>query len=189
MEWYTAADKFTEALASSDPTPGGGAAAAQAGAMGCALAMMAVGTTLKRKATPEADKPALEQSLKRFAALKNELKNYVKQDGEAYAGFITAQKLPKDNPHRAPAMQNALWNAAEVPANAAAAAVRALKELAVVQDKVADIILSDVVCARHLLQAGIRCAVENIRANRAYITNPDQAAELDGQIAAFLKFC
>ena len=57
MEWYTAADKFIEALASSDPTPGGGAAAASAGAMGCALAMMAVGTTLKRKATPEADEP------------------------------------------------------------------------------------------------------------------------------------
>ena len=31
MEWYTAADRFTEALASPDPTPGGGAAAAMAG--------------------------------------------------------------------------------------------------------------------------------------------------------------
>ena len=32
MEWYTAADRFAEALASPDPTPGGGAAAAMAGA-------------------------------------------------------------------------------------------------------------------------------------------------------------
>nr|QGT50663.1 formiminotransferase-cyclodeaminase [uncultured Elusimicrobia bacterium] len=189
MEWYTAADKFTEALASSDPTPGGGAAAAQAGAMGCALAMMAVGTTLKRKATPPADKPVLEASLKCFAALKNELKIYVKQDGEAYAAFITVQKLPKDNPDRESAMQNALWQAAKVPADAAATAVRALKELDEIKDRVAAIILSDVVCARHLLQACIRCAAENVRANQAYIKNADKTAELDKLTKSFLKFC
>lgn len=189
MEWYTAADKFTEALASSDPTPGGGAAAAQAGAMGCALAMMAAGTTLKRKATPEADKTVLTQSLSRFASLKNELKNYVKKDGEAYAAFITVQKLPKDNPGRETAVQDALWQAACVPADAASAAVRALKELDAVKEKIAAIIFSDVLCAKHLLQACVRCAVENIRANQAYIKNPDRTAELEKQINAFLKFC
>ena len=34
MEWFTAAEKFNQALASADPTPGGGAAAAMAAAMG-----------------------------------------------------------------------------------------------------------------------------------------------------------
>ena len=43
MEWFTAAQHFTKALASAEPTPGGGAAAAHAAAMGCALAMMAAG--------------------------------------------------------------------------------------------------------------------------------------------------
>ncbi|MDD6152961.1 MAG: cyclodeaminase/cyclohydrolase family protein [Elusimicrobia bacterium] len=189
MEWYTAADKFIEALASSDPTPGGGAAAASAGAMGCALAMMAVGTTLKRKATPEADKPLLTQSLSRFASLKNELKNYIKKDGEAYAAFITVKKLPQDNPGREAAVQDALWQAACVPADAAKAAVRALKELDAVKERVADIIFSDVVCAKHLLQTCVRCAVENVRANRAYIKNPDRASELEKQINTFLKSC
>ncbi len=189
MEWYTAADKFIEALASSDPTPGGGAAAAQTGAAGCALAMMAVGTTLKRKATPQEDKPALTQSLNRFASLKNELKNYIKKDGEAYAAFLTVQKLPKDNPGRQTAVQDALWHAACVPADTAKAAVRALKEVADIKDRVADIILSDMACAKHLLQACVRCAVENIRANQAYITHPDRAAELEKQINTFLKSC
>lgn len=189
MEWYTAADKFIEALASSDPTPGGGAAAAQAGAMGCALAMMAVGTTLKRKATPEADKPVLTQSLNRFASLKNELKNYIKKDGEAYAAFLTVKKLPQDNPGREEAVQHALWQAACVPADTAKAAVRALKELEEIKDRVADIILSDIACAKHLLQACVRCAVENVRANQAYIKNPDKVADLEKQISTFLKSC
>lgn len=189
MEWYTAADKFTEALASSEPTPGGGAAAAQAGAMGCALALMAAGTTLKRKTTPEAAKRKLEQSLRRLAGLKNELKTYVKQDGEAYAGVITAQKLPKDNPSRAEVLQTALWAAAKVPADAAVTAVRALKELDLIKDDVAPVIFSDVLCAKYLLQACVRCAVESIRANRDFIKNPDKQAELDKQIAAFLKSC
>ena len=96
MEWYTAAERFTEALASSDPTPGGGAAAALTGAMGCALAMMAVGTTLKRKATPEELRPRLTQSLKRLTAFKTELKAYIQKDGDAYAAYLTASKLPKD---------------------------------------------------------------------------------------------
>lgn len=189
MEWDTAADKFIEALASSDPTPGGGAAAAQAGAMGCALAMMAISTTLKRKATPQEDKPALTQSLNCFSSLKNELKNYIKKDGEAYLAFLTVKKLPKDNPGREDAVQDALWHAACVPADSAKAAVRALKEVAAIQNRVAEVILSDMACAKHLLQACVRCAVENIRANQAYIKNPDRAAELEKQIGTFLKSC
>ena len=62
MEWFTAAERFTAALASSDPTPGGGAAAAHAGAMGCALALMAVQTTLKRKSTQTDARNRLEKS-------------------------------------------------------------------------------------------------------------------------------
>ena len=42
MEWDKTAAKFVEALASAEPTPGGGAAAAMSGAMGCALVMMAM---------------------------------------------------------------------------------------------------------------------------------------------------
>ena len=53
MEWFTAAEKFNQALASSDPTPGGGAAAAMTAAMGCALALMAAQTTVNKKATPQ----------------------------------------------------------------------------------------------------------------------------------------
>ena len=93
MEWFTAAERFTAAVASSDPTPGGGAAAAHTAAMGCALAMMAAATTLKRKTTPTEVKPRLEKSLRKLTALKNQLDAYVQKDGEAYSAYLSAKKL------------------------------------------------------------------------------------------------
>lgn len=189
MEWYTAAERFTEALASSDPTPGGGAAAAQAAAMGCALGMMAIGVTLKSKQTPEPAKDRLNQSIKCLASLKNELKSYVRKDGEAYASFLTAKKLPKENPSRESAIQDALLFAARVPADTATTAVRALKELDQIKGDIAAVIQADMLCAKHLLQASIRCAVENIRANLAFIKNVDKIDEFNKQITVFLKSC
>lgn len=189
MEWYTAADRFTEALASADPTPGGGAAAAMTGAMGCALAMMAVATTLKRKSTPEELRPRLTQSLKRLTAFKNELKGYIQKDGQAYAAYLTANKLPKDAPEREKAVQDALLFAAGVPADAASAAMHCLREVDQIKDAVADIILSDANCAKHLLQACIKSSVESIRANLVFIKNEDRVNELNKQIATLLKAC
>ena len=74
MTWNTGAHQFTDALASANPTPGGGAAGAMAGAMGCALVMMAIQTTLKRKNTPEENRPFLQKSLHELEPLHAQLK-------------------------------------------------------------------------------------------------------------------
>ncbi|MBR4591593.1 MAG: cyclodeaminase/cyclohydrolase family protein [Elusimicrobiaceae bacterium] len=189
MEWFTAAERFTNALASADPTPGGGAAAAQVGAMGCALAMMATGTTLKRKTIAAEVRMRLEKSLKRLGSLKTELSAYVQKDADAYSAYLTACKLPKEDPSRAHALEQALLFAARVPADTATTAVEVLKEIETVKTDIADIIFSDIVCAKHLLQACIRCAVENIRANLVFIKNDDCKVSLEKQIAVFLKSC
>ena len=189
MEWFTAAERFTVALSSADPTPGGGAAAAHTGAMGCALLLMAVRTTLKREATPAAARERLEHAVSRLVSLKTQLNAYVQKDAEAYSAYLTAKKLPKDNPARPEAMQQALLFAAGVPADTATTAVQVLKEIDHLKADIADIILSDVACAKHLLQACIRCAVENIRANLVFIQNEDRKNTLEKQIAVFLKSC
>ena len=189
MEWFTAAQHFTTALASADPTPGGGAAAAHCGAMGCALTMMAVGTTLKRKSTPVEVKVQLEKSLKRLGSLKTQLTSYVQQDSEAYLAYLTAAKLPKENPARQQAVEQALLFAARVPADTAATAIQVLKELQAVKNDIAPIIISDITCARHLLQASIRCSIENIRANTAFLQSVEHKNLLEQQIQNFLTWC
>ena len=187
MEWYTAAERFTEALATSDATPGGGAAAAMASAMGCALALMAAKTTLKRKNTPAEIRTRLDPAVKRLGALKTELKTYIHKDSEAYSAYLTAAKLPKNDPHRAKALESALWFAASVPADCAKTAVHCLQEIDKIKEIIAPVILSDIYCAQHLLKSGIKCSVENIQANVAFIQNKDHIAKLEKIIAGLEK--
>ena len=79
--------------------------------------------------------------------------------------------------------------AARVPADAASAAMHCLREVDHIKGDVADIILSDVACAKHLLQACIKCSVESIRANLVFIKNEDRVNELNKLIATLLKAC
>jgi len=189
MKWDKAANQFIDALASSDATPGGGAGAAMTGAMGCALALMAVGTTLKRKSTPPSVLPKLSDSYKRLMSFKDELQSYILKDGEAYSSYLTAKKLPKQDDNRQNALEQALWFAARVPADTATAALHCLREIDLIKSDVAEVIMSDILCARHLLQSCIKCSVENMRANLVFITNKDHVAALEKQIATFLKSC
>ena len=94
MEWYTAAEKFNQALASAEPTPGGGAAAAMAAAMGCSLALMAARTTYKRKTTSADTQAKLDPAIRKLASLNVQLNHYIQEDGDAYTAYLVAKKLP-----------------------------------------------------------------------------------------------
>ncbi len=185
MTWNESAHIFTNALASSAPTPGGGAAAAMAGAMGCALGMMSVGTTLKRKTTPAGHRPILEESLQQLNTLHEQLKNFITQDARAYENYLAAAQLPKENPARPQAVQEALWQAASVPAQTAQVCLQAATLLKTAQPLISNIIISDVHCAQHLLTGAVACCVENIRANAAYITDAQRQAQLQTWINTF----
>ena len=185
MTWNHSACQFTDALASSDPTPGGGAAAAMAGAMGCALIQMAASTTLKRKNTPSESHPLLEKSLQELKTLHGQLKNLMAQDAKAYETYLTAAKLPKEDPSRTQAMQEALWQAACVPAQTAQTCQAVLAQLKIVRPYISDIIISDVHCAQHLLGGALACCVENIRANATYITDAARQTQLQSWINTF----
>ena len=189
MKWDEAATIFTQALACAEPTPGGGAAAAHTAEMGVGLLLMAIGTTLKRKNLGETQKQALEQSATRLTALKSNLNFCMRQDSRAYERYLWAKRLPKEDFSRESEIQNALEAAALVPADTARHTLTALQELTAIKPAIAPIILADVYCAKHLLQAAIRCAVENIQANKAYIKNEQFVQKLDKQLELFLKCC
>lgn len=185
MRWADAAEQFVQALASPEPTPGGGAAAATAGAMGCALVLMAIEVTLKRKNTPADIVPALENTKQLLSNLQTAFHALARRDAAAYAAYVHACKLPKEDPSRLRALQDTLWTAAFIPADTAQAGSQALTLLDAVQDKIAPVILSDVFCARHLLRSAIACCVENIRANLKYIKEPEQIGKLKKILEAY----
>ncbi len=189
MEWFKAAEKFNQALASTEPTPGGGAAAAMAAAMGCSLILMAAQTTANRKTTLPEIKQKLEQHMRKLGALKAQLNNYIQEDGAAYSAYIVAKKLPKEDSDRQKAMQDALVYAARVPADTATTAIQCLREIDLIKDDIAPIIMSDIYCGQHLLKCAVRCCVENIKANLEFIKDDDWNKKFRQHIDVFLKSC
>jgi glutamate formiminotransferase/formiminotetrahydrofolate cyclodeaminase len=120
-------DGWIDELASVEPAPGGGSAAALAGALAAALVAMVGRLTSSRKAyaaVAEEFKGITEEAER----LRMELRRLVDEDAESYKGVMAAYKLPKETPEerqkRQGAIDRALLAAAEVPLRTARAATR-----------------------------------------------------------------
>lgn len=186
MNCYDAADQFIQAVASSSPTPGGGAVAAHTGALGCALTCMAIATTLKKKDLSTEKRTRLEENLAEFTALKELFTELTRKDAMAYESFLAVKKMSKDAIAYPLELDDALCESAQVPTTTADTAQKALKELTKLRPDIAPIILSDAQCAYQLLITCVRLSVENIRANVKYIQNTDKKILFQQKINEFL---
>lgn len=110
--------EFLDALASSDPTPGGGSTAALGGALGAALVSMVCNLTIGKKGYEDVQ-GAVEELLARSEALRADLPRLLEADTQVYERVMAAYRLPRKSPEeraaREEAMQAALKEAAEVP--------------------------------------------------------------------------
>ncbi|MDR2664773.1 MAG: cyclodeaminase/cyclohydrolase family protein, partial [Oscillospiraceae bacterium] len=92
--------EFANALASSSPTPGGGGAAALAGALGVALGSMVGSLTLGKKKYADVQGD-IERIMESAAALRGELLALIDGDAAAFEPLSRAYGIPKDDPSRA----------------------------------------------------------------------------------------
>lgn len=159
---------WLDALAAATPAPGGGAAAALAGAMSAALIAMAAGLTLGRPryADVHAEMSAV---LGRATALRQALTQAVEDDTAAYLAVMAAYRLPRADDvlraDRQAAIQAALRRAAEVPLAAAEACGELLELAAAVAARSNPNASSDAAVAALLAHAGLQGAVRNVRIN------------------------
>jgi len=118
--------QFLDKLAAGEPTPGGGSAAAYAGAMGAGLvAMMARLTIGKKKYAGVGEK--MQAILEEAESLRADLNAAVERDSAAFDGIMAASKLAKDDPQREQAIQDATLHAAEVPLEVAQKSLRVME--------------------------------------------------------------
>jgi formiminotetrahydrofolate cyclodeaminase len=114
----TSIDEFLARLASKDPTPGGGSAAAIMGAMGAALISMVCNVSFGKKGY-EAAEPELREVCAQSEALRSRLTGMVAGDISAFGELMAAYKLPKDTDEekqrRSLAIQASLKRATEFP--------------------------------------------------------------------------
>ena len=157
-----------DAFASSDPTPGGGSAAALAGAMGSALLLM-VARMPKTRAGSEEERTNLAAAVAVLAPLCTLLTNAMDADAAAYDRVVAAYRLPKatdtEKASRSAAIQRALHGATEVPLGVLRAAVEALRQARRIAAHGYGAAASDVGVAIAMLAAAARGAALNVDVN------------------------
>src|SRR5262245_46732309 len=117
------------ALASPDPTPGGGTAAAIAGAMGASLLVMVSGLA-KSKTNSDDEKTALAQARSAIEPLSARLTQLADADSASFNEVMAAYRLPKasddEKAARTTAIQEAMRGATIVPLDTLRASVQAI---------------------------------------------------------------
>src|SRR5947207_137710 len=170
-------DGWIDSLAAGEPTPGGGSAAALAGTLAAALVTMVARLTIGRKAYAAVEQRA-QDILVQAEALRGELRRLVDEDAAVYGAVSRAYKIPKTDPQRTRAVDDALLAAARVPAEVAKRASRVLElaeELQKIGNKNAR---SDAEVADGLAVAAIAGAEENVRANLGAMSDQTRGREL-----------
>ncbi|MBI4062178.1 MAG: glutamate formimidoyltransferase [Elusimicrobia bacterium] len=188
-DWMAAGRRVAEAMSNTDATPGGGSAAAIAGAMGCGLGEMAVGITLKSKKLEEGKRAPLLAAHKSLSELRAAFDRLAADDAAAFDQFMGAMSLPKDDASRPMKMQAALLHAAGVPLQTAQTAAKALAAARRAAPLAGAAVASDINCAAHLLKAAALCAAENVRINLAGIKDAEAAKDLENRLAEIVAAC
>jgi glutamate formiminotransferase/formiminotetrahydrofolate cyclodeaminase len=156
------------ALASPDPTPGGGSASALVGAAGASLLVMVASLPKTRGGFTE-DRTALDTARRRLVPLAAELAALVDRDAEAYDEVVAAYRLPKgtegEKAARTQAIQRALAGAIDTPLAMLRAARGAAAEAVVVARHGNPSAASDVTVALELLRAASNGALVNVEIN------------------------
>jgi len=83
-----------DAFSSSDPTPGGGSAAALLGALGASLLAMVAGMPKTKSNTPE-ERAALDAARARLLELRKTLMELIDRDAGAYDRVVGPKTPPK----------------------------------------------------------------------------------------------
>ena len=173
---------WLEALASSAPAPGGGAAGALEVAIGAALVEMVCNLTIGKPAFAEHEAVMTEAS-ERAGAIRATAVGLAAEDAEAFDAVIAAYRLPRETEAeteaRAAAIQAALATAADVPRRTAAAASEVLDLAGRIVPGANPNVVSDAAAAAGAARGALQASLVNIDANTASITDAALRAELD----------
>ncbi len=181
---------YLNKLASAEPEPGGGSAAALVGALGAALITMVTNLTLGKEkyAAVQDDIAQIKASAEEF---RGELQGLVTLDAMAYRKVAEAMKLPQESEvqteDRRRTLQAALKEAAEVPLKIAEAAVKVSQLCLPAAEKGNPLAISDAGAAIVMAHAAAQSAALNVRINLAWIEDEDFKRDIWARVEAVLS--
>lgn len=178
------------ALASPDPTPGGGTAAAIAGAMGTSLLVMVTGLAKSRNNTDD-EKAALVNARAVLEPIGRRLTDLADADTQAFNEVMAAYRRPKATDEeklvRTQAIQSALRGATEIPLQTLRACTDALSQGRIVAEHGNPSAASDAGVAIGLLTAAANGAAANVRINLTGLKDEAYKSATDAETTRLLS--
>ena len=172
LDWSVG--ELLQRLGSSEPAPGGGAAAALAGALGAALVQMTASLTIGRPRYADVEDQA-QRIARRTAELRQRLARLGEADAEAFHTVSTAYRLPRaddaQKATRSEAIQSALRLAAEVPLETARISAEVVDVAEEATPVLNQAVVSDVLVGALLAQAALHGAAINVEINLGSMTD------------------
>ncbi|WP_247645854.1 cyclodeaminase/cyclohydrolase family protein [Adlercreutzia caecimuris] len=183
--------EFIEALASKEPTPGGGGASAYAGALASALASMVGNLTVGKKKYADVEK-RVQSELLELADTRLRLLELIDADAAAFAPLAAAYGMPRGTDEEAAAqkaaLQAALVDACEVPLEIMRQCVQVVESCVFLAKHGSVLAVSDAGAGAVLAKAALLAASLNVRINIASMDDAVRAEayreEMEELIAA-----
>ena len=176
--------ELLEVFAAPSPVPGGGAAAAMAGATGVSLLLMVARMPRTRTGTA-AESAELASVAERLLPLRETLTTLIDRDATAYASLLEARRLPADDEARALLRRDALVaatrEATETPLEVLRACTQSLRDAPTVAAHGARSAVADMQVAIELLKAAARGAAVTADANLASWTDTSSAHTMSAE--------
>lgn len=166
---------FLDELASSAPTPGGGGAAAYAGALAAALASM-VGNLTTGKARYAEYEDQTQAELANLEQYRTHLLELIDADAEAFKPLAATYSMPRETPEqqqaREAAMQAALTGACDAPLEIMRTCTQVMESCIFFAEHGSRLALSDAGAAAVLAKAALLTASLNLYINVGSMTDP-----------------
>jgi glutamate formiminotransferase/formiminotetrahydrofolate cyclodeaminase len=173
------APSFLDQLAAGTAAPGGGSAAAYAGAAGAALVAMVARLTAGKKKYAAVESQMYDL-IEKAERLRGRLTSAIQEDAAAFEEVMAANRLPRSTPEeqarRAVKVEQATTDAIAVPLQVCAAA-REVIELALQAASLGNVnAISDAASGAALAKAALTAAGLNVRINCAALRDTEKAS-------------
>jgi len=179
--------EFLDALASNDPIPGGGSAAALAGASAAALVSMVCNLTIGKRGY-ERVQEAVATLLRQSEALRGQLERLSEDDAKVYGRVMAAYRQQHETAEqeqaREVALQAALKDAAGVPLTIAGRCAQVIDLALPAAEMGNQWAVSDAGAGVLLAEASMRAALLNVYINLSGIKDERYAQRTLERIAA-----
>ena len=173
---------FFDRVAEATPTPGGGTAAAVAGALAAALSSMVASLTLGKKKYA-ASQDAMRDVKRRADEARRRLMTLARRDGEAFDAVLRARKLPETTPAETEARGRALaaaeLTAARVPLETAEVCLEVVELAGIVATSGNANAITDAGVAALLGRAAGEGALLNVEINLKSLANSADKSDVE----------